>query len=682
MKKSLPDACFIASEGRSFPVEISYQAPSINQHWREHLLYVLRQNLYHQGSILVFLPGVSDIRFLINRLIDHLPAGTLLCPLFGSLTLAEQQQAIIPCESHEKKIVLATNIAETSLTIEGINLVIDCGLEKVAIYDTASLLNKLVQKNIAKASATQRAGRAGRLSAGHCLRLYAQEDFDRRPEQGIHDIQQADLLPTLIEAARWGVSCLADLSLLELPDSVKEHQAWLALASLAIVDKKQTLTAHGVLVAALPCHPRFGHMLVCAHRIMVSDNNDAMLSLACLLAALLEERDIFAANQARFDANIEHRIQLLCQIGTGNARQSTAINGLLKQANVLAKRFSHRLLLDSLPLDKIGLLLSYAYPERIAKARGAYGNFICANGKGACVNDQDTIAQADFLVLADLGEVQGQIRVRLAASISLIDIEQAFSQEIVEQDIAMYDDKTNRITHKKQRKLSALVLSERLVSGELSSDHISQMWCDLVSKKGLKFLPWQSNDLALRSRWLWITTHLKNLQLPLIDDRYLLANLDSWLAPFVGEVKSKTQLSKVDLSAMLLSLLTYAQQKLLQQAAPSHYVGGTGRHCPITYGQAKSPKVSLPMQELYGLTQTPIIGGSGGINEQGIPLLLELLSPAQRPIQLTQDLVQFWTGSYKAVQKEMKSCYPRHYWPDDPASAQATNKTKRHMKSS
>jgi ATP-dependent helicase HrpB len=242
LKKALPDACFIASEGRSFPVEISYQAPSINQHWREHLLYVLRQNLYHQGSILVFLPGVSDIRFLINRLIDHLPAGTLLCPLFGSLTLAEQQQAIIPCESHEKKIVLATNIAETSLTIEGINLVIDCGLEKVAIYDTASLLNKLVQKNIAKASATQRAGRAGRLSAGHCLRLYAQEDFDRRPEQGIHDIQQADLLPTLIEAARWGVNCLADLSLLELPDSVKEHQAWLALASLAIVDKKQTLT--------------------------------------------------------------------------------------------------------------------------------------------------------------------------------------------------------------------------------------------------------------------------------------------------------------------------------------------------------------------------------------------------------------------------------------------------------
>jgi len=682
LKKALPDAFFLASEGRSFPVEISYQAPTKQQYWREHLLNVLKQKFNHQGSILVFLPGVSDIRFIAERLAESLPEETLLCSLFGNLTLAEQQQAIAPCKGQQKKIVLATNIAETSLTIEGINLVIDCGLEKVAVYDTASLLNKLLQKNIAKASAIQRAGRAGRLSAGHCIRLYAKDDFERRPEQSINDIQQADLLPSLIEAARWGVHSLADLPLLELPDNTKERQAWLELESLTIVDKKQTLTAHGVLVAQIPCHPRFAHMLICAKNINDFNANKQLLSLACLLAALLEERDVFSGEQAKFDANIEHRLQFLINEGRGQGRKNSLTSRLLKQASVLAKRFDHLVSFDKLPTDKAGLLLCFAYPERIAKARGAYGNFICANGKGACVNDQDAIAQQDFLVFADITEFKGTLRGRLAASISLSDIEQAFSKQIVENNVALYDEKTARITQKKQRKLSALVLSEQLVSGALTAKNISNMWCDLVRKKGLFFLPWQAKDLALKTRWLWTTTYLTNVTLPTIDDDYLLANLHSWLAPFVGDIKSKAQLSKLDFSAMLLSLLTYSQQQLLKQAAPSHYIGPTGRHCPITYGQEKSPKVSLPMQELYGLTQTPSIGEvSGVINGQSIPLLLELLSPAQRPIQLTQDLVQFWAGSYKAVQKDMNSQYPKHYWPDDPANAKPTNKTKRHIKS-
>jgi len=685
LMKALPDAVFLASEGRSFPVEVSYQAPSKQQYWQEHVLTVLKQQLHHQGSILVFLPGVSDIRFLAERLATHLDDDTILCPLFGNLTLAEQQQAIAPCKERQKKIVLATNIAETSLTIEGINLVIDCGLEKVAVYDSASLLNKLVQKNIAKASAIQRAGRAGRLMAGHCIRLYAKDDFDRRPEQSINEIQQADLLPTLIEAARWGVHCLADLPLLELPEKIKEQQAWLELQSLAIVDKKQTLTAHGELVAQLPCHPRFAHMIVCAEKLGSTNTNKVILSLACLLAALLEERDIFRAEQANFDANIEHRLHTLIQhentrAKTGQGQKNTAITQLLKQASVLAQRFNHKILFSSLPIEKTGLLLAFAYPERVAKARGAYGHFICANGKGVRINEQDAMAQHDLLVLANVTEYQGKSLVRLAASISLTDIEQTFADKIIERDVALYDEKTGRITHKKQVKLSALVLNEQLVSQGLTTSHISQMWCDLVHKKGLDFLPWQAKDLALKSRWLWATTYLKHLSLPDIDDDSLLVSLDSWLAPFVGDIKSKAQLRKLDLSAMLLSLLNYSQQQLLQQAAPSQYIGPTGRHCPISYQQEKSPKVSLPMQELYGLIQTPCVGEvSGAATQESIPLLLELLSPAQRPIQLTQDLAQFWTGSYKAVQKDMKSRYPKHYWPDDPANAKATNKTKKHM---
>jgi ATP-dependent helicase HrpB len=208
------------------------------------------------------------------------------------------------------------------------------------------------------------------------------------------------------------------------------------------------------------------------------------------------------------------------------------------------------------------------------------------------------------------------------------------------------------------------------------------MWCDLVMKKGLSFLPWQAKDIALKARWQWLNQYFPEYNLAVVDDNRLLEKLTTWFAPFVGTIKNKAQLAKLDLSQMLLSLLSYQEQKILSQAAPTVYIGPTGRHCPISYSQDKSPKVSLPMQELYGLTETPTIGMVLGISEQnqGVPLLLELLSPAQRPIQVTQDLVTFWSGSYQAVQKDMKSRYPRHYWPDDPVNAKATNKMKRHIK--
>ena len=688
LMKALPDAVFLASEGRSFPVDISYQAPNNQRYWRDHALSVLKHQVAtHQGSILVFLPGISDIGFLTDRLKESMPSNILLCPLYGNLTLAEQQKAIAPCENHQYKIVLATNIAETSLTIEGINLVIDCGLEKVALYDSASLLNKLVQKNIAKASAIQRTGRAGRVMAGHCIRLYAKDDFERRPQQSSNDIQQADLLPTLIEAARWGVHCLADLPLLELPSKVKEQQAWFELQSLSIIDKKNALTTHGELVAQLPCHPRFAHMLVSAKKLAEneqgkSSQTSTIMSLACLLTALLEERDIFRGEQARGDINIAHRLHLIIQHKNGQERRSAATNNIMKQALVLAKRFKQVISYTDLPIEKVGLLLAFAYPERVARARGAYGDFICANGKGAQVNDQDVMAQQEYLVFADIAEYKGKLSGRLAASITLLEIEQYFNDKIIEHNTAFYDEKTSRITQKKQTKLSSLVLSEQIVTQALNVADVSHMWCELLRKKGLDFLPWKANDLALISRWQWATRFLESLTLQSINDEFLLANLDVWFAPFVGEIKNKNQLAKLDLSAMLLSLLDYSQQQLLKQAAPSVYVGPTGRHCPITYGQEQSPKVSLPMQELYGLTQTPSIACFNDVNRgQGIPLLLELLSPAQRPIQLTQNLVQFWAGSYKAVQKDMKSNYPKHYWPDDPANAKPTNKVKRHMKS-
>ena len=684
LTKALPDAFALASEGRSYPVEITYDAPTNVQLWRVHAINVIKQQAYkHNGSTLVFLPGVADIRFIAQALSTDVIDNLLLCPLFGDLTLKQQQEAIEPCQSGKRKLVLATNIAETSLTIEGVSLVIDCGLEKVSSYDSASLMNKLVQKRIAKASAIQRAGRAGRLMAGKCIRLYAKDDFERRPDQSTNDIQQADLLPTLIEIARWGVNTLADLPILELPTAVREQQAWQELKSLSIVDPQNRLTKHGERVAQLPCHPRFAHMLLCANRermtVSSSDNVQQLTFLACMMTALLEEKDIFPNEQSRYDCNLEHRVlQLLAQWH----KPYGALANIVKQVKNLAHKMKltdlNSLTKSSFSIEKTGLLLAYAYPERAAKARGALGDFICANGKGVTLNDQDALAGESFLVIADLMQSQGVLQVRLAATINLPQIEEVFEKEIIKQDVALFDQASGKITARSQTKLSALTLEEKNSQKALTKEKIAAMWCELVKQKGLGFLNWQEKDLALKARWQWLNDYFSAYNLPDISDKALLINLADWFSPFVGEIKSLAKLAKIDLSSMLMSLLDYQQQQILKQAAPSVFIGPTGRHCPISYSNEKSPKVSLPMQELYGSTKTPTVGNIN--NNQGIPLLLELLSPAQRPIQVTQDLAQFWAGSYQSVQKEMKSNYPRHFWPDDPINAEPTNKTKRHLK--
>ncbi len=675
LSQALPDAHLLTSEGRSFPVEISYQAPKEQRFWREHALKVIKGKLLtHKGSILVFLPGIADIRFLFEQLITEQSNALRINPLYGELTLKEQQQAIAQCHSGQRKLVLATNIAETSLTIDGIDLVIDCGLEKVAIFDSASLMNKLAQKQIAKASAVQRAGRAGRLMPGHCIRLYGKDDFDRRPKHSINDIQQADLLPTLIEAARWGVSALAELPLLELPSKVKEQQAWQELLSLALVDEKRKLTNHGNEVAQLACHPRFAHMV-----LMAKTHGERAAQLACLIAAVLEERDLFKGEQAQYNCDLTARLQMF-------VHQKNVKNGLmiriLQQASRLAKNIHLSFSCQAIDINQTGLLLAYAYPERVAKARGKHGDFICINGKGVSIAQQDVLAGEEYVVFAQIHQRANHFTARIACRISFQDIENIFNVQIKMNDVAKFDDNKAKIITQKQTKLGAIVIAEQPITKGVTAEMISAMWCDLVRKKGINFLAWQAKDLALKARWQWLNLYYPEYNLAKIDESNLLATLPIWFAPFVGDIKTKAQLGKLDLSQMLLSLLSYQEQTILNQAAPTTFYGPTGRSCPIHYDQEKSPKVSLPMQELYGVTETPCIGCITGVahTNQGIPLLLELLSPAQRPIQVTQDLVKFWAGSYQAVQKDMKSRYPKHYWPDDPANAKATNKTKRHIK--
>ena len=685
LAKQLPEAKLLTSAGRSYPVDISYNAAANTQRWREHALKVITTQVQQQqGSILVFLAGVADIRFLAERLTasDILPDNVDLHCLYGDLSLKAQQQVIAPSQTGRHKLVLSTNIAETSLTIDGINCVIDCGVEKRAVYDPASLTNKLIQQQISKASAIQRAGRAGRLMAGQCIRLYAKEDFERRQEHAISEIQQADLLPILIEAARWGVKQLADLPLLELPTKNKQQQAWQELTLLGITDEKNKLSAHGQQVAKLSCHPRFAQMILQAKTLaaLFSEQGhvEQYTSLACLLAAMLEERDIFN-HQQQTSSDLKQRVTVLLN----NPQKYPRI---YQQAQRLAQQAHSRFVKQAnlLPVGELGIFIALAYPERVAKLRESGSQpglqYLCANGKGVRLAGEDSLAGEAFIVVANLQQTRShELIVRLAATIEQAQVALLFSKQIKSEHTLTYNEANGKISARQQSKLLALVLAQEHSNEKITADNIAQMWCELVQQKGLAWLNWQAKDNALKNRWLWLNNFVGNVDFPHLSETYLMDNLSAWFAPFVGEVKNKNQLDKIDLSQCLLSLLDYNQQQQLAKLAPEHYLGPTGRRCPIYYNvEQQSPKVSLPMQEVYGLAVTPQVGDIQLGN--GIALLLEFLSPAGRPIQVTQNLPQFWQGSYAAVQKDMKARYPKHYWPDDPANAKPTNKTKRHIK--
>lgn len=683
----LPDAISLACEGRSYPVEIEYKPAQNPRNWRQHATDVI-ENIcqQHQGSVLVFLPGVADIKAIANHLENSLPSHFQLAPLYGGLSLTEQQLAINLPQAGKFKLVLSTNIAETSLTIDGVNLVIDCGFEKVAVFDANTLSNNLQQRNIAKDSAIQRAGRAGRLMPGKCIRLYAQEDFSRRGEHSESEIKQADIQPLVFEAARWGVKSLNELPMLELPPALYEKHVWQELQTIDLLDEKRRLTEHGEEVAQLSCHPRFAHMIIKAKKLQQQGSNhlaDQTFSgnnlsfLACILASLLEERDIFSRDLAIANANVSHRIDAIIHHPKKLNHQ-----GILRQANRLA---SHaripKLALAELPNllngQDSGVLLALAYPERIAMARNNQGDFISVNGKGIKVNYEDPLANEKYLVAAQLQQHKQILHVSLAAP---VDLDALIARNIVKvtcESVLHYDDKNDRIISAEQTRIGAITLSQKPSTLKEKPTQVAQLWCEQVTKKGLAFLNWSHDDIQLLERWRWLNINQSHLGLPDASEVALLTNLTTWFAPFVENIRNKSQLTKLDLSTMLKAMLDYSQLQQLDKYAPKYFIGPTKRKCPIRYSQTQAPIVSLPMQELYGVSQTPVVGDA--MQKSQVALIIEILSPAKRPIQVTQNLMAFWQGSYKAVQKDMKSQYPKHYWPDDPANAQATRKTKRHI---
>lgn len=667
----LGDAPVLRSEGRMFPVDIRWGAPFQPGEWIEpRVVQTVQQALVDEpGSLLVFLPGQGEIRRVAEQLGEALAGrdDILLCPLHGELELSAQRAAIEPAPAGKRKVVLATNIAETSLTIDGVRVVVDAGLARVPRFDPASGMTRLDTQRISRASATQRAGRAARLEPGACYRLWSQAQHEQLSAYSSAEILQADLSGLALQLLRWGVAP-QELSWLDVPPPAAYAQALDLLGRLGALDERGALNAHGQAMAELPSHPRIAHLLLRGQALGLG-------ALACDLAALLSERDILRGG----GADLHSRLTLL----SGESRAARSAQGGVQRARQLAKQFhgmiKNRPVTQAVSDPKhprwLGCLLAFAYPDRIAQQRRAGGaDYRLANGRAAQFGETDALMKYEWLVVADLGSRQGQReeRIYLAA-----DLDPAlFAGELAEQvqtlDMLDWDEREGALRAERQRKVGELVL-ERQALATLDEQARCRALVGLVRRKGLELLPWTPE---LR-QWQARVALLRELDMqqqgqsewPDLSDAALLASLDQWLTPFLSKVNRLSHFASLDLPSILQTLLPWPLPQRLDELAPRALSVPSGSRIAIDYTE-NPPVLAVRLQELFGLAATPRIAGGR------LGLKLHLLSPARRPVQVTQDLASFWANTYIDVKKDLKGRYPKHYWPDDPLIAEPTARAK------
>ncbi|RRV26354.1 ATP-dependent helicase HrpB [Pseudomonas sp. o96-267] len=667
----LGDAPVLRSEGRMFPVDIRWSAPFQPGEWIEpRVLQTVQQALADEpGSLLVFLPGQAEIRRVAEQLGEALDGrdDILLCPLHGELELSAQRAAIEPAPAGKRKVVLATNIAETSLTIDGVRVVVDAGLARVPRFDPASGMTRLDTQRISRASATQRAGRAGRLQPGACYRLWSQAQHEQLSAYSSAEILQADLSGLALQLLRWGVMP-QELSWLDVPPPAAYAQALDLLGRLGALDERGALNAHGQAMAELPSHPRIAHLLLRGRALGLG-------ALACDLAALLSERDI----QRGGGADLHSRLTLL----SGESRAARSAQGGVQRARQLAKQFHG--LIKNRPVTQavsdpehsrwLGCLIAFAYPDRIAQQRRAGGaDYRLANGRAAQFGEADALMKHEWLVVADLGSRQGQReeRIYLAADLDPALFVGELAEQVQTLEVLDWDEREGVLRAERQRKVGELVL-ERQALAALDEAARGRALVGLVRRKGLELLPWTPE---LR-QWQARVALLRELDIqqqgqsewPDLSDTALLASLEQWLTPYLGKVNRLSHFANLDLPSILQTLLPWPLPQRLDELAPRALSVPSGSRIAIDYTE-NPPVLAVRLQELFGLAATPRIAGGR------LGLKLHLLSPARRPVQVTQDLASFWANTYLDVKKDLKGRYPKHYWPDDPLIAEPTARAK------
>ncbi|ELB2053390.1 ATP-dependent helicase HrpB [Vibrio parahaemolyticus] len=656
LQSLLPEACYIESEGRSFAVETRYAPLTAN----DHLPTVMAKNIEslmnkESGSLLAFLPGVAAIKQVQERL-SHLPDDVEVCPLYGQLSFTEQQKAIAPAEKGKRKVVLATNIAETSLTIEGIRLVVDSGLERVARFDLKNGLTRLEQTRIAQSSAIQRAGRAGRIEEGICVRLYSESQLKQQPQVPQPEILHSDLASLVMELAFWGTTDIHELKWLDIPSAAALRQAKQLLFSLGLITEQGQLTAEGKQAHDLGVEPRAAAML-----IKSQSHSDKMVNVALAAVALIEEPE-------RNVTNIAHSLHRW--LSGSHPKKSL----LLKRAQSLAHKLDTTFSLREVDEDALPLVLSLAFPDRIAQQRAnQFGRFALANGHGAECRPDDMLGGCEYLVAIDLMRSHSNSsQIHLACELDVNILQTTFDSLFSTKEVVDWDEKKGRLVAEKQRKLGQLVI-ERVSLPNPGKEKMTQALLTYVRRQGLSSLNWTPAAESLLERIRCAVDWLPEQAWPMFDEASLLDSLDEWLEPYMTSVASVKDLSKINLVEALNARLGWPLNQHLDEWLPEHYQLPTGTKKRIRYQHGHEPVLSVRMQEVFGESTSPTVA----IGRKR--LVLELLSPAQRPLQVTSDLAAFWNGSYKDVQKEMKGRYPKHVWPDDPANHVATTKTKRQL---
>ncbi|QPG63848.1 ATP-dependent helicase HrpB [Pseudomonas sp. BIGb0427] len=651
----LDDAPVVSSEGRMYPVDIRWSRPFQAGEFIEPRVVdtVLQAISDESGSVLVFLPGQAEIRRVHQSLQEALGErrDILLCPLHGELDLNAQRAAIDTPAAGLRKVVLATNIAETSLTIDGVRVVVDAGLARVPRFDPGSGMTRLDTQRISRASATQRAGRAGRLEPGVCYRLWSEAQHEQLAAYGAAEILQADLAGLALQLSRWGVTP-EQLRWLDQPPAAAYGQALELLQRLGAfkADSPDSLSAHGQAMAELPAHPRIAHLLLRGQDLGLAD-------MACDVAALLGERDILRGG----GADLHSRLALL----SGETRAAKGAQGGVQRARQLARQYRGYLrgkataaVADPEHSRWLGALLALAYPDRVAQQRRAGGaEYRLANGRAALFGEADALMKHSWLVIADLGSRQGQReeRIYLAADFDPALFDGVLAEQVRSLDILDWDERENVLRAERQRKVGELVLSREPLTG-LDEDARAKALLELVRRKGLELLSWTPElrqwqarvallrqlDLASRGESEW----------PDLSDAALLANLSEWLQPYLGKVTRLSHFAQLDLASILRNLLPWPLPQRLDEQAPVHLSVPSGSNIRLDYSETP-PILAVRLQELFGLAETPRIAQG---RQQ---VLLHLLSPARRPVQVTQDLANFWRSTYAEVKKDLKGRYPK-----------------------
>lgn len=643
----LPDTPVINAEGRAFPVERNYLPLPISGYFEDKVAVAVRQLLTHyQGSMLLFLPGVAEIKRVHERLSASLPNNIDLCPLYGALPLSEQQNAILPSPHGRRKVVLATNIAETSLTIDGITLVVDSGLERVARFDAKSGLTRLITQRISKASMIQRSGRAGRLSPGWAWHLLAKEHAERAAEQADPEIMQADLSGMLLELLQWGCRDISQMNWLDQPPAASIAAAKALLTQLGAIDSEGLLTAEGRQMAEVGCEPRLAAMIVYG-----STQSSASAATALLLAAIIEEPP-----------------------RTGSRDVSYWLSHPQPSWTIRAKQLGQRLKIPKVNAEpnEIPFLLAAGFPDRIACQRGEERRYLLANGSGAQLDVDDGLCSNGWVVAVNLlqGATSPDARILLASSLDPDALILRLPRLVRQQSAIEWDEDKGTLRAWQRQQIGRLILKATPLA-KPSQQQLHSALLDWVRIQGIGVLGWDDDAVQLRTRIQCAHRWLSEDCWPDISNDGLLNSLEQWLLPSLSNVRDIKTLKQINLSEALGRSLTWQQRQRLDKALPVSYCVPTGSWLPIRYDDECQPALAVRLQEMFGEKSTPSIA------DGRVPLVVELLSPAHRPLQITQDLAGFWQGAYKEVQKEMKGRYPKHVWPDDPANATPTRKTKR-----